>query len=446
MQSSRSRALVAASIGAITLGLAMSVYAAVRVHEARLADAERLGADELRSAVMSLPGAGPMYPHAVRDVAYVLNPEAGAASWHAIEEYPVNELGLRGGPIQPTERTRVVLVGDSMVFGWDLAEADRLELQLEARSPDLDVVTVALPGWNTRNQAAFLEHHRDLLDPDVLVWGLMPNDVEDSKGVVPPGILADWASPERLGLAPFRHNPKSVEDVPMPTLLERWQANAARIDATRDLLQVPTVRFWWRGEDWQQAAVPGSLRVPRELTQDERWNVDATDAHPSAWATGQVADAILGELAELGLAAAVEGAPSLEPAVDTPDLHAGLDELPHGAGLEHPQGLRAAWFGARHKDGAMDARGVLFLQAPNDVSHLVFEVDLASRCDLGLTVRDQDGVAAHQGGAVGPGPTSLRVPLPDGGPFWEAAWVVGDATCAGPTECTQGTLQRVGFE
>ncbi len=103
-----------------------------------------------------------------------------------------DELGLplRPGPPAPAGAFRILVLGDSVAFGQGLAEDQRIAVQLErvlsaARAPSARPVacsTVAVPSWNCRNAARFLLDHLDVLDPDLVLYMDVPNDVEDSYG------------------------------------------------------------------------------------------------------------------------------------------------------------------------------------------------------------------------------------------------------------------------
>ena len=64
---------------------------------------------------------------------------------------------------------RIVIVGDSRVFGWKLSDAERLQVALQdtleriAPNQRFEVVTVALPGWNVDAEFNDREHHEGVL-------------------------------------------------------------------------------------------------------------------------------------------------------------------------------------------------------------------------------------------------------------------------------------------
>ena len=139
-----------------------------------------------------------------------------------------DELGLRKRPLPPRgdDPLKIVVLGDSVAFGYGLNDdqtlAHRLELLLNtagetaaraAAAKDVaagtsdatgggtdatgdassappsapprpvECRTVAIPGWNHRNAVYCLLDHLDALDPDIVVYLPIPNDLLDSDGV-----------------------------------------------------------------------------------------------------------------------------------------------------------------------------------------------------------------------------------------------------------------------
>lgn len=91
---------------------------------------------------------------------------------------------------------RIVLLGDSFVFGLGVAADDRmgvfLEEELEARSPftgEIEVLHFGVPSWNFFNEAAFLRRQLSELQPDLVLHFSLPNDIEDGAGTRGNGLL-----------------------------------------------------------------------------------------------------------------------------------------------------------------------------------------------------------------------------------------------------------------
>ena len=138
-------------------------------------------------------------------VGYVLKPNAELKIFDGVIHS--DELGLRKRPLPPrgADALKIVVLGDSVAFGYGLNDDQTLAHQLElllntagetaaraaARSAEgtagaarpVECRTVAIPGWNHRNAVFCLLDHLDALDPDLVVYLPIPNDLLDSDGV-----------------------------------------------------------------------------------------------------------------------------------------------------------------------------------------------------------------------------------------------------------------------
>jgi hypothetical protein len=184
-------ALLAAE-GALSLGTGRSLRRWLRRDEAA---AFRLPFDEERfAAAARAPGIYRVHPDPL--VGYVLK---------AHGEFDIlggkgraDELGLRVRPAAPgvpayddPSALRVVVLGDSVAFGFGLGDGEVLAARLEtvlnhARGPGARAIacrTVALPGWNYRNQIHFLRDHYDELEPELVVYLPIENDLANTRGV-----------------------------------------------------------------------------------------------------------------------------------------------------------------------------------------------------------------------------------------------------------------------
>jgi len=278
--------------------------------------------DAREQLLLEQPSDRAPYPHTVPSLSFVLNPALESATFKSGADlpYPVNRLGLRGPAItrKAGGTTRVVLVGDSLFFGWKLSEEDKLAAvlsQLIARkvpeaSGRTEILTVALPGWNTRDQEAFLRSHLGRLAPDYIVWSLIRNDLFDTPGVVPPGLLASWNSPQARLPVPFQlRSPERHLDLPLPSLLARWRDSLLRIDRFAGEHGIPTTLLWWREkqravfDDLQAATAYAGpvLHIPGQYRYDEgNWCVEAPDCHPTRWANERIAVALAQHLVQAG--------------------------------------------------------------------------------------------------------------------------------------------------
>lgn len=137
-------------------------------------------------------------------------------------EYRLNNLGFRSGrsmlPREGDRGYRIVLLGDSHVYGLGVPEGDRLEAQLEAylgdllpreQFRDLEIFSLALPSWNLIQEATFLRSRLGQFRPDLILMLACGNDLEPASGVTGSGRLTRAFSPEQrhLGSGVFRFVP-----------------------------------------------------------------------------------------------------------------------------------------------------------------------------------------------------------------------------------------------
>jgi len=96
-----------------------------------------------------------------------------------------NSLGLRGGEIS-REKTpgvrRLLVLGDSMTFGWGAAEEDtyprRLEHLLNRDGVRYEVINAGVGNYNSAQQVAYFSSRGIALQPDELILGFYINDAE----------------------------------------------------------------------------------------------------------------------------------------------------------------------------------------------------------------------------------------------------------------------------
>jgi hypothetical protein len=121
-----------------------------------------------------------------------------------------NRAGMREREVElpkPANRVRVVLLGDSFVFGIKCSEEERLGGRLERylrdartdHSRDVEVLSVGVSSWSLVSEIAYVRRQADRLQPDLVVHLTVPNDLADVSGVRGSGVLSSFVPlhPER---------------------------------------------------------------------------------------------------------------------------------------------------------------------------------------------------------------------------------------------------------
>ena len=181
--------LFASATVALLLGFAAYLVLSPRLAHAPLAD------DETRreAARLLAERAGGIYDsHEDPDVARIHLANLRGRIQHGVA-IDTNELGLRERPFErekPPGTFRVVLLGDSFVFGHGLAQEDRIGVHLERflreRSTaglSIEVLHVAVASWNILSECAYLRRQLTPFAPDLVVHLVVPNDLDDTLGV-----------------------------------------------------------------------------------------------------------------------------------------------------------------------------------------------------------------------------------------------------------------------
>jgi lysophospholipase L1-like esterase len=120
-----------------------------------------------------------------------------------LEPVHVNHLGLRGPdlPRKESDEVRVLCLGDSLVYGQGVSDADTipdlLAAEFAARAEEVHrsvrVVNGGLRGYDTIQEIALLEELGPRIEPDLVVLFWYPNDLER------PRVDSACASLERSG-------------------------------------------------------------------------------------------------------------------------------------------------------------------------------------------------------------------------------------------------------
>lgn len=106
----------------------------------------------------------------------------------------VNSLGLRGAePRSPKPARRIVVVGDSVAYGYGLEPGQsipaRLEAVLRERGGDVEVLNGGVVAYSARQEGRWLEVHGEALDPDEVIVLYCLNDSTDLRGALPEDLV-----------------------------------------------------------------------------------------------------------------------------------------------------------------------------------------------------------------------------------------------------------------
>ncbi|MFN7950775.1 MAG: hypothetical protein U0610_03535 [bacterium] len=210
----------------VTLAAACGVLAS-RLARARAALAEGDEASARQQVVRELAAQSPgIYDtFADPDVGRVLIPNLDKTLADGTR-LVTNSYGMRERAYalpKPSGVVRVVLLGDSYVYGDGVNAEDRicafLEPWLRQRSRAsvaVECLQIGVSSWNIRAEASYLRRQLALLAPDLVVHVVVPNDLADSVSARGFGALAGFSSQRwdvagslvagnrarRLGLAP----------------------------------------------------------------------------------------------------------------------------------------------------------------------------------------------------------------------------------------------------
>ncbi len=433
------------------IALSSGIYAYWSSGELRKAKSLVMGPQELMARLMKNRASDECAsPHTISDIGFVLNPAFERCTMWVNEDqsYKINTMGLRGDEIKPPDPAgpyskRVLVVGDSWVWGWEQTDSERLAVQLAAQltgsamstvdssqeAGAYEFYTVAMPAWNVVSEHAFLEAHYARLQPDYVIWVMTQNDVIDIAGVIPPGIIAHSLSAQLRNHAPFIEYGKTL--YPMPFIRERWETNIGLVNQFQEKYDVPVLGMFVHMPpgfvsyvtERVQPQFPVFMDPP--LMKDKRWNVASGDTHPSAWATRAMSLVFLNAMSQSGFLPELQFKPEDQDLVDawpkwqpTEYTARKLDlyteswvkktpwEYPQATGLEDE--TSSTW---------IEDKGVLFVNAHKDADalELVIKVDkglLITKRVIHFRVSSQSGSAIDFEAALSAPKSEFRIPLP----------------------------------
>jgi hypothetical protein len=463
-------------------------YIARNASESELLYSNLLNQHEIQQELMAAqPSEFAVYPHTTKEIGFVLNPYLQMATWKAAEGdgYKINSIGLRGREITEKKQgvKRILLIGDSVIFGWKLLEEEKISSQLQAiadmQFPNMEIefVTVALPGWNKIDEYNFLVSHLDLLAPDAVIWSLLRNDVNDTGSPIPPGHLALWNSSQKKGNVNFDTKAEYQKDLPMPMIRARWDVNINLVSFFEEKYKIPVVLLWWWGGEQRaffddmiernQFKIPYAV-VPTSFLDDKAfWCIAKNDCHPTKEATHVMAIGLWDSLARHNILPQYSGSEFVQQTVEkfqkqelaltdtkqqsdffnklveqVPSFYESSDKTTYPAilyGLKKEQMLQT---GALYlSDKNLTSEKIIFKFAPIKSS-----IDYARNIEV--TIRNRQGIEMKSSHAVGSEPVSLVLNLPKNSkyPVYEIEWVFDYSDCTGPANCRSANLIKVYFD
>lgn len=101
----------------------------------------------------------------------------------------INAIGLRDDAVavpKPDDTVRVLMLGDSITFGWGVADEERVSERLEAMLSEdtalhrrrLEIVNAGVGNYNAAMSVAWYLNHGRALEPDIVVFNYFINDAE----------------------------------------------------------------------------------------------------------------------------------------------------------------------------------------------------------------------------------------------------------------------------
>jgi lysophospholipase L1-like esterase len=96
--------------------------------------------------------------------------------------YRINAHGLRGPyyPIaKPAQTRRIVLLGDSVGFGWGVPEGKQFAALLDEGLEATEVINLSLSGYGTEQQLLRLKNDGLPFKPDLVILQVTPNDFDE---------------------------------------------------------------------------------------------------------------------------------------------------------------------------------------------------------------------------------------------------------------------------
>lgn len=187
-------------------------------------------------------------------------------------EYRINALGLRGpetAVAKPAGVRRVAVLGDSIAFGYWVAESDAFPRQLEqllrqvrGAGPAVEVLNFGVPGYNLDQEIEVLRTKALDFDPDVVVIAFCLNDLEGTLSHEF-GLVQDRSSRERRLLGRVRE-----ALLARSTLFSWLEYRMAEMEARRGFVRTRNPlpeRLYAESADQQRAGLAAQMGAVKGL-------------------------------------------------------------------------------------------------------------------------------------------------------------------------------------
>jgi lysophospholipase L1-like esterase len=383
----------------VALGVAVAILAGKRPAAAPGPGELALLDDGVRQAAIAelvRRGSGLWDSHPDPDVARVLQPRLDGRELLGV---PVssNRFGMREreyGPKAPGT-TRVVLLGDSFVFGHGTPANERVGSYLEPwlaerGSGPVEVLHLGISSWDIVAEAAFVRRQLSFLQPDLVVQMVFNNDLDDVTGVRGFGERARFAPRhrERADGIVSRDAPTLATGISAANLLlygldgesrDRYHVAATALTTLADAVEAVGARYvcvfmWLYFQPLVERHLTGGLEpeqivyVPDAFLADRSLWAAPDNNHWNAAGSRRVATLLFGVIEERGLL---------------------------------PQLGLSTWPEARAELAAMDAAGRAEARDTGAVERRLAAHQVASRLDF--TRLDARSVSQINGGVDGAG-------------------------------------------